>query len=198
MSTSALEVRKPLVLADLIDSPIIRNLALVVGYATFIGIFAQISFRLSFTPVPITGQTFAVLLGAASLGPIRAVAGSALYAIAGVGGLPWFAGATGGWHIATGPTFGYILSYVFVAVVVGLLAQHGLDRSFAGAALVMVLGSMIIYAVGVSWLGLSIHVSASKAISLGMTPFIIGDLFKLLLAAFMLPTAWWGVNRFVK
>lgn len=198
MSTSALAVRKPQVLADLIDGSIVRDLILVAGYAAFIGLFAQISFHLGFTPVPITGQTFAVLLGAASLGWARSTAGAVLYASAGVAGVPWFAGATSGWHVAAGPSFGYIISYIFASAVIGMLAKKGLDRNLLGTAVIMALGSAIIYAFGVTWLAASIHVSASKAIALGMLPFLPGDIFKLVLAAIILPATWYGVNKFVR
>lgn len=198
MSSSALVAGKPQVLADVFGGTAVRNATLVVGYAAFIGLFAQISFHLSFTPVPITGQTFAVLLGAASLGWIRASAGSILYALAGVAGVPWFAGGTGGWHIAIGPDMGYILSYVLASAVIGLLAKKGLDRSFFGTAAIMTVGTAIIYAIGVTWLAFAIHASATKAIELGMVPFLPGDLFKLILAAIILPATWHGVNRFVR
>lgn len=198
MATSALVVRKPQVLADVIAGSVVKDIALVVGYAAFIGLFAQISFHLSFTPVPITGQTFAVLLGAASLGWARAAGGSILYALAGVAGVPWFAGGTGGLHIAASPSFGYILSYIFCSAVIGVLAKKGLDRNFLGTALIMAIGSVIIYAFGVTWLAFSIHVSASKALALGMVPFLPGDLFKLILAAVILPVTWHAVNRFAK
>lgn len=173
-----------------------KDIVLVVGYAAFIGLFAQIRFHLGFTPVPITGQTFAVLLGAASLGWARSAAGAVLYGVAGVAGVPWFAGATSGWHVAAGPTFGYIISYVFASAVIGMLAKKGLDRDFLGTAVIMALGSVIIYAFGVTWLALSIHVSASKAIALGMLPFLPGDVFKLALAAVVLPATWYGIKKF--
>lgn len=195
MSDSVYVVRKPRVLADLLPQSIVRDAALVVGYAAFIGLFAQISFHLPFTPVPFTGQTFAVLLGAATLGWSRAALGSLLYAVAGVAGVPWFAGGTSGMHVALGPDFGYILSYVIVSIVVGRLAQSGMDRRLVGTVATMVLGSLLIYAVGVPWLALSLHLSAFKAFSLGMLPFLPGDAFKLMLAAAILPATWHWVNR---
>lgn len=191
-------VRKQGVLGDLVDGSIVRNVALVVGYAAFIGLFAQISFHLSFTPVPITGQTFAVLLGAATLGWSRAVIGSALYAVVGVMGVPWFAGGTGGWHVATSASFGYIISYMFASAAIGALAKKGLDRNFFGTAGIMALGSVIIYAFGVTWLSMAIHVPMSKALALGMYPFIPGDIFKLALAAIVLPATWYGINKAAK
>lgn len=195
MSDSVFVVRKPRVLADFLPKSLIRDVALVAGYAAFIGLFAQISFHLPFTPVPFTGQTFAVLLGAATLGWSRAALGSSLYALAGVAGVPWFAGGTSGLHVAVGPDFGYILSYVVVSIVVGRLAQSGLDRKLIGTIMTMTLGSVLIYVVGVTWLAFSLHLNALKAISLGMLPFLPGDAFKLALAAFILPATWHAVNR---
>ncbi len=196
LSTSAITVPKQGVLADIFSDSLVKNIALVVGYAGFIGLFAQISFHLSFTPVPITGQTFAVLLGAASIGWARASLGSLLYAVAGVAGVPWFAGGTSGWHVAVGASFGYIVSYLLCSAAVGLLAKKGLDRNFFGTAFIMAIGTIIIYAIGVTWLAFDIHVSAGKAIALGMTPFLPGDLFKLILAAIILPVTWQAVKRF--
>lgn len=195
MSDSVVVAKQPRVLADLWVGSVVRDVALVVGYAAFIGLFAQISFHLPFTPVPFTGQTFAVLLGAATIGWSRAAIGSVIYAAAGVAGVPWFAGATSGWHVAAGPDFGYILSYVAVSILVGALAEKGLDRSFFGTAGIMAVGSLVIYAFGVTWLAFALNVSAMKALSLGMLPFLPGDAFKLVLAAVILPVTWRAVNK---
>lgn len=195
MSDSVVVAKQPRVLADLWVGSVVRDVALVVGYAAFIGLFAQISFHLPFTPVPFTGQTFAVLLGAATIGWSRAAIGSVIYAAAGVAGVPWFAGATSGWHVAAGPDFGYILSYVAVSILVGALAEKGLDRSFSGTAGIMAVGSLVIYAFGVTWLAFALNVSAMKALSLGMLPFLPGDAFKLVLAAVILPVTWRTVNK---
>ncbi|NNN18727.1 MAG: biotin transporter BioY [Acidimicrobiaceae bacterium] len=198
MTTSVLSVKKPRVLADLVGGSAIRDAVLVVGYAAFIGIFAQISVHLSFTPVPVTGQTFAVLIGAAALGWARAGAGTLLYALAGLAGVPWFAGGSGGVKLASAPTFGYIVGFIICSLLVGMLAKSGWDRKAIGTVLAMVLGNVVIYAFGVSWLAASIHVTASKAISLGMTPFLVGDLIKIMIATVLLPGAWYGVSKFSK
>lgn len=144
MPTSAMEIHKPLTHADLIDGAIVHNTVLVACYVAFIGSFAQISFRPLFTSVPMTGQTFAVLLGAANPGLARVVAEPELYANAGVAGLPWFAGVSGWWHIAVGPDFGYLISFILVAVIVGLLAKREFDRSFFGSAAITAWGSPVI------------------------------------------------------
>lgn len=198
MATSALSLRKPRVLADLVAGSVVREIILVVGYAAFIGIFAQISVPLGFTPVPITGQTFAVLIGAAALGWSRAGAGTLLYALVGLAGVPWFAGGTGGMKIAAAPTFGYIVGFIVCAVAVGMLAKAGWDRKAVGTIATMVLGNLVIYGFGVTWLAASLNVSAAKAISLGMTPFLAGDLIKLAVATVLLPGAWYAVSRFTK
>src|SRR5271154_2068141 len=110
-STLSAERRAPVVLADLIPGSVARDMLLVVGAAAFVGLLAQISIRLSFTPVPITGQTLGVLLAGTALGWRRGAAAMALYALAGVAGVPWFAGRTSGYASAS---FGYIIGF-FVA-----------------------------------------------------------------------------------
>ncbi len=198
MATSALSVRKSRVLADLVAGSVVREIILVAGYAGFIGIFAQISVPLGFTPVPITGQTFAVLIGAAALGWTRAGMGTLLYAFAGLAGVPWFAGGTGGIKIASSPSFGYIVGFFVCSVLVGMFAKAGWDRKAVGTAATMILGNLVIYAFGVVWLAVSIHVGLSKAIALGMNPFLAGDLVKLVLATALLPGAWYGLSKFAK
>ena len=195
LATSALSIRKPRVLADLVAGSVVREIVLVLGYAAFIGIFAQISVPLGFTPVPLTGQTFAVLIGAAALGWTRAGAGTLLYAIIGLAGVPWFAGGTGGLKIASSASFGYIVGFFVCSVLVGMLAKAGWDRKAVGTIATMVLGNIVIYAFGVAWLAASIHVGMSKAVSLGMTPFLAGDLIKIVVATALLPGAWYGISK---
>ena len=128
MSSVAIARPRPLVLGDLIAqhrgraAQVVRDVLLVVGAAGFVGALAQISIHLSFTPVPITGQTLGVLLAGTALGWRRAAASMALYAIAGVAGVPWFAGATSGY---VGASFGYIVGFFFAAAACGYLAERG-------------------------------------------------------------------------
>jgi biotin transport system substrate-specific component len=182
-------------LGDVVGTSVLARLAIVVGYAAFIGVFAQISIPLPFTPVPITGQTFAVLLGGLALGPSLAIVGTLLYAAAGVAGIPWFAGAVGGPRMLTDPSFGYILGFILAAGLVGWLGQRGWDRRPVTTVVAMVLGNAVIYAVGVFWLAVSLKVGAAKAIELGMTPFLIGDAIKVLLATALLPGAWFALGK---
>jgi biotin transport system substrate-specific component len=184
MTTIAL---RPRVLADLVPGGLLRDLALVVGAAALTGVAAQVAVPLPFTPVPISLQTFTVLLSAAALGPLRAGAAMLVYLGAGMGGVPWFSDQTAGIGF---PSFGYVLGFVAAAVLVGALARRGADRSVAGAVASMVAGNLVIYAVGVPYLARAIGVGLVEAIALGAIPFFIGDGLKILLAAGLLPAAW--------
>jgi biotin transport system substrate-specific component len=179
------------VLADVVPGGAVRDVVLVAGSAAFVGLAAQIAIPLPFTPVPLSGQTFAVLLSVAALGPARGALGMLLYAVAGVAGLPWFASHQSGWSI---PSLGYVLGFILAAVVVGALARRGADRTVAKTAGLMVVGNLCIYAIGVPWLMASVDVGLGRALVLGVVPFLIGDVVKILLASLLLPTAW----RFVR
>jgi biotin transport system substrate-specific component len=182
------------VLADLIAVPrtaaraAAHNFALVLGGAAFIGLLAQIAVPLPFTPVPLTGQTFGVVLAAAALGKGRGVGATTVYGVAGVAGVPWFAGGTSGWAAVS---FGYVLGFVAAAALVGWLAQRSWDRGLVKACLAMLAGSLSILLFGTAWLGMALHVSPHKAFELGFLPFVPGDLIKVLLAVAVLPSTWW-------
>ncbi|MEF9903877.1 biotin transporter BioY [Streptomyces sp. NPDC005774] len=195
-ATSALHqqggTRAGLVLADLVPASRVRDVALVVGGAALTGIAAQFVVPVPGSPVPVTGQTFAALLVGTTLGARRGLFALALYAMAGAAGVPWF--AEGGSGIGM-PSFGYVLGMLLAAVVVGSLARRGADRSVWRTAGTMLLGSAVIYAVGVPYLALATGMSASAAIAAGLTPFLIGDALKAALAMGVLPTAWRFVNK---
>jgi biotin transport system substrate-specific component len=182
-----------LVLADLVAGSrsrvarIASDAALVVGAAAFVGALAQISIPLSFTPVPITGQTLGVLLAGTALGWRRAAASMALYALAGIAGVPWFAGHAHGY---VGASFGYIVGFFFAAALCGYLAERGNDRSIARSVPAMLAAEVVIYLVGVTWLAVDTHIGARVALDEGFTPFIIGDSIKAAIAAGLLPAAW--------
>ncbi|MET7789748.1 biotin transporter BioY [Streptomyces sp900116325] len=195
MSTAAAPVRTGAVLADLL--PAVRHryavdTALVVGGAALTGIAAQIAVQVPGSPVPVTGQTFAALLVGTALGARRGFLSLAVYALVGMAGIPWFAGGSSG---AGGASFGYVLGMLLAATVVGDLARRGGDRSVLRTAGTMVLGSAIIYAVGVPYLALSTGMSASAAIAAGLVPFLLGDALKAALAMGALPAAWKLVGR---
>ena len=187
-NAAALPRRSALVLADLLPGAAVRDGLLVVGAAAFIGLLAQISIPLSFTPVPITGQTLGVLLAGTALGWWRAGAALVLYAVAGVAGVPWFAGHSSGYASAS---FGYIVGFVAAAVLCGYLAGRGADRSVLRSLPAMIAAEVVIYAFGLTWLAIDLHLGASATIAAGLTPFLAGDAIKAAIAAGLLPAAWW-------
>ncbi|MFI6527493.1 biotin transporter BioY [Streptomyces uncialis] len=192
MSTAPISVRPGEVLADLLPASSVararvRDAVLVVGGAALTGIAAQLVVPVPGSPVLVTGQTFAALLVGTSLGAGRGFLALALYALVGMAGMPWFANGTSG---AGGATFGYVLGMLLAATVVGALARRGGDRSVLRTAGTMVIGSAIIYAVGVPYLAASTPLSLTGAVAAGLTPFLIGDALKAALAMGALPTAW--------
>ncbi len=185
-------VRPRRVLADLLPAVAWRDLLAVLGAAGLIGITAQIAFPLPGTPVPVTGQTFGVLLTGCALGSRRAPLASALYVALGLVGVPWFVHASAGWQ---GPSTGYLLGFVLSAALCGFLAERGADRTVWRALPTMVVGEVVTFACGVGWLGVDLHVSAAKAVALGLTPFLAGEGVKLAVAAGLLPASWALVAR---
>ncbi|MGI5201516.1 biotin transporter BioY [Spirillospora sp. CA-108201] len=187
MATAHAARRRPAVLGDLLPGSLARDAALVIGAAAFVGLAAQIAVPLPGTPVPVTGQTFAVLLAGAALGFGRAGLGMLVYLLAGMAGVPWFTDGTSG---AGFPTLGYVIGFVAAAAAVGRLAQLGGDRTPLRTVGTMLAGTAIMYAAGVPYLMASLHVDLAKALDLGVTPFLAGDALKVLLAAGLLPAAW--------
>jgi biotin transport system substrate-specific component len=165
----------------------LRDLLLILAGSWLVALFAQI--EIPMLPVPITGQTFAVLLIGAALGSKRGAAAMIGYIAQGGLGLPFFAGGASGMGILTGATAGYLLGFVGAAYAVGWLAERGLERSVRTSILPFLVGTVIIYMCGVAWLAVMLG-SLSKAIQFGLLPFIAGDLVKLIAAALTLPIAW--------
>ncbi len=172
-----------------------RTAAAVVAGAALIAACAQISIPLGFTPVPLTGQTFAVLLVGASLGSVAGGASALLYVLAGALGAPVYADHAHGWHILNTATGGYLVGFVLAAALTGALAERRWDRRFSSSIGAMLTGNVVIYACGVAWLAHELHVNTAKALEYGLYPFVPGDLLKLYLAAALLPTAWKLVSR---
>ena len=183
----AITTPAPRVLADVVARSWVANLVLVLGGSAFVGISAQVVIPLPFTPVPLTLQTFAVLLVGAALGTWRGVASMVVYAAVGVAGVPWFSGGSSGWG---GASFGYILGFIVAAGVVGQLAERGATLTAVRTAGLMVVGNVVIYAIGVTYLKFAIDVSWGSALALGVAPFLIGDALKIALAAGLLPGTW--------
>jgi biotin transport system substrate-specific component len=172
----------------------VRTVVLVVAFALLTAALAQWELKLSFTPVPITGQTLGVLLAGGVLGWQRGAASQLLYWAFGLIGLPFYAGGDGGWTNGTGATMGYFVGFIVAAGVIGYLAERKQDRNLASSWSAMALGSIIIYVFGAGWLAhklnLPIATGDTNALSLGVTPFLIGDIVKLALAGALLPGAW--------
>ncbi|MFP3991352.1 biotin transporter BioY [Streptomyces sp. E11-3] len=192
MTTAALTTRPGQVLADLLPATRARDIALVFGGAAFTGIAAQLAVPVPGSPVPVTGQTFAALLVGTSLGARRGFLSLGIYLMVGMAGVPWFAEAQSG---AAMPSLGYVIGMLLAATAVGAMAQRGADRSPLRMAGAMAVGSLVIYAVGVPYLMLATGMSLSKAVAVGLVPFLIGDALKAALAMGALPTAWKLVGR---
>ncbi len=186
----------PITLIDLIGRSRARDIIAVVGFALLTALAAQITIPLGFTPVPITGQTFAVLLAGGVLGANRGALSMGLYVALGAIGLPFYASGDGGWTAATGATAGYLVGFIVAAFVVGKMAEHGQDRKLSTSLPAFVAGSLIIYAFGASWLAYELNLPLTaaagepSAIAFGVAPFLVGDVIKALLAGAILPAAW--------
>jgi biotin transport system substrate-specific component len=169
-----------------------RDALLLVGFSLFVALSAQPEIRLAY--VPITLQTLAVLLTGVILGSRRGALALLLYLGQGAAGLPVFAGGAGGIGYLLGPTAGYLFAFPLAAGLVGWLAERGWDRHILWTVLAMILGNLVIYLLGVSWLAVYIG-SLSGAIANGMLPFLPGDLIKIAIAAAVLPGGWALVRR---
>lgn len=181
-------------LATLPKTGLLTDVALVALGAGLIAASAQISIPLPFTPVPITGQTFAVLLVGASLGTVRGASSALLYVLIGIAGAPVYADGAHGWAQITGATGGYLVGFVAAAALTGRLAEQRWDRRFSSALGAILTGNVVIFLVGLVWLAVVLDTNLQKTLELGLYPFIPGEIFKLYLAAALLPAAW----RFVK
>jgi biotin transport system substrate-specific component len=171
----------------------LHQLLLITGASLLTALSAQIAIPVPWSPVPLTGQTFAVLLTGAVLGARRAFLAQALYLVEGASGLPVFAGGASGIVRLIGPTGGYLVAFPFAAALVGALAERGWDRRFLSMAAAMLLSSAIIFASGLAWL--SRFVPGETLLAQGLIPFVPGDLIKSALAALVFPWAWRWVDR---
>jgi biotin transport system substrate-specific component len=181
---------QPQVLADLVPRVRARDAALVLAAAALTAGCAQISFYLPGNPVPVTGQTFAVLLTGAALGANRGAAAMLLYILIGMVGLPVYADGKHGMDVITGASGGYLVGFLAASWVVGRLAEQRMDRTPVRALPLFLLGSAIIYGIGVPWLAVSAGQPLDWALSNGFVDFIPGDLVKAAVAAGLLPIAW--------
>jgi biotin transport system substrate-specific component len=167
----------------------LRDLVLILTGSLFVALLARVEILLPGMPVPITGQTFGVLLVGAALGSKRGAACMALYLAEGALGLPFFAGGAHGIEIVIGATGGYLIGFIAAAYVIGLLAERGLERSVRTSLVPFLVGTLIIYVCGVAWLAVVLG-SFGDALKFGLIPFLLGDAIKLIAAALALPAAW--------
>jgi biotin transport system substrate-specific component len=177
-------------------SGLITDAFLVLAGAGFVAVCAQIEIHLGFTPVPITLQTFAVLVVGAGLGAVLGTASLALYLLAGMVGAPVYAGGEGGWELVKGATGGYLVGFVVAAGLAGLLAERRWDRRISSAVTAMLTGNVVVYLFGLPWLAHVAGYSWQETLENGLYPFVVGDLLKLYLAGALLPLAWRFVARF--
>ena len=187
MSTVAV---RPQTLADVAmpRAGMLQTVLLVVAASLLTAAAAQAEIRLPWTPVPITGQTFMVLLSGAVLGARRAFLAMSLYLLQGACGLPVFSGGAAGALQLVGPTGGYLIAFPFAALVTGLLAERAWDRRPVTMFFTMLLGSSVIFALGLAQL--SRFVPGNAVFAAGLLPFIAGDIVKSALAAVVFPQAW--------
>jgi biotin transport system substrate-specific component len=169
----------------------VNSVLLVIGAAALTALAAQWEIHLPFTPVPITGQTFAVLLTGAALGMTLGAAGQAVYVVAGAVGLPVYAGGNAGWSTATTQgSAGYLIGFIFAAGLVGYMAERRQDRTFPTMFTAFIAGSFIIYAFGVAGLMILLDMTFTEAVVAGVVPFVLGDVIKAAAAGLLLPGAW--------
>ena len=171
-------------------SGLLVDVLLVVAGAGLVSLAAQIEIPLGFTPVPISGQTFAVLLVGASLGPVLGASSLLLYFFVGLVGAPVYSGGDGGWEIVKGATGGYLVGFIVAAALTGWLAQRRWDRRFNSAVAAMLSGSVVIYLFGLPWLARTANLDLTGTLEAGLDPDVIGDLIKPCLAGMLLPGAW--------
>ena len=187
---------RTLTLADvaLPRANVLSNLGLIVGASLFTALAARLAVPVPWSPVPITGQTFAVLLSGAVLGARRGFLAQALYVAEGALGLPVFAGGGAGLATFAGPTAGYLIAFPLAAAVTGTLAQRGWDRHFSTMIVAMLIGSVPVFALGL--MQLTRFVPAERLLQAGFFPFLPGDVVKASLAALAFPAAWrWARSR---
>jgi biotin transport system substrate-specific component len=188
VSSTTHPAAQPYVLGDVLPGERVRDVLLTVGFTLAIAASAQLYFFLPGNPVPITAETFVVLAGAIVLGRTRATLGAMGFLALGAAGVPAFAASSGA-------TLGYIIGFVAAAALLGTLARAGYARSVGQVTVAMVLGNLVIYALGTVWLAIVTGMDASTAMATGIVPFLLGDAVKIAAAVALVPTLWKLVDR---
>jgi biotin transport system substrate-specific component len=171
----------------------VRQVGLVIGFSLLTALAAQVVIPIG--PIPITGQTFAVLLTGALLGSRLGAMAMIAYLIEGASGLPFFSGGHAGLLHLMGPTGGYLIAFPAAAFITGAFAEHGWDRKFLAAAAAMAIGSIVIMLSGWMWFSLLMRTSPATTFVATVLTFIPGDVIKIALAAAVLPSGWKLMKR---
>ncbi len=182
-------------LIELIPRTALITFSTIVGAAALSALAAQLSFPVPGSPVPVTAQTLVVLVGAAALGPGRALVSQLLYIAAGAAGLPVFAGHMSGINVLIGANGGYLVGFLLASVLIGAASRKGADRNVVRELAAFIGGSIVIYVFGAAFLMARFGMSISMALSLGVVPFLIGDAAKMAIASSVLPTTWRLLGR---
>lgn len=193
MSNLTLAPSRPVLVDRIGTRNLALDIALIAAGAALTAGAAQISIPM--WPVPITGQTFAVLLVGTTLGALRGALSMALYVVLGAVGLPIFTAGKSGLAYFAGPTGGYLIGFVLAAIVTGWLAQRQWDRRFVGTVVSFLAGTVVIYAVGLPWLSVALGQlgypnDLNATLQAGFYPFIPGDILKAVVAGALLPLFW--------
>jgi biotin transport system substrate-specific component len=188
VSSANPSLARPGALTDLLPGERVRDVVLSLSFTLAIAASAQAFLYLPGNPIPVTGQTFVVLAGAIALGRSRATAGALVYLVLGSLGLPFFAASSGA-------TLGYIVGFAVASLVLGTWASRGGARSVPAVTAAMVVGNLVIYAFGATWLGVVSGQGAGFAVEFGVLPFLAGDALKIAAAVAVLPTVWKLVDR---
>lgn len=198
MSNVTLAPARSVLVDSLGARSVAANITMVVAGAALTAGAAQLVIPM--WPVPITGQTFAVLLVGTTLGALRGALSMVLYIALGAIGLPVFTEGSAGWHVIAGPTGGYLIGFVLAAILTGWLAQRSWDRKVVGAGVAFLAGTAVIYAVGLPWLSVALGQlgypnDLGATLQSGLMPFIPGDILKAAVAGALLPVTWKLVSR---
>jgi biotin transport system substrate-specific component len=193
-TVASIPQRPALVLADVIPGTWARDIGLVVAGALLTCLGALISIHIPPSPVPVTGQTLAVVVAGAALGWKRGAASQLLYLVMGLF-LPVYADGESGFQVIWGATGGYIVGFVVAAALIGRLAEMGADRKPLLAFLAFCAGQLAIFGIGVPWLKVAADMSWADAIHYGFALFIVGGIIKAIVGAVAVPAAWRGVKR---
>lgn len=198
MTTATPALLRPTLVDRVVTRTWLSDIALVVAGTALVAVLAQVAIPL--WPVPVTGQTLAVLLVGASLGAARGAASLSLYAILGAVGLPIYSDSSSGWSVLLGPTGGYIIGFIVSAAVVGWAAERSWDRGWYKPIITFIGGSLVVFAIGLPWLAVSLGQlglpnDLQSVLVAGFYPFIIGGLIKAAIAAALLPALWAAAEK---